>query len=207
MVAATPSGGWLQSSPVDPGTRLLPRHARRRCSGSTRASGRARARQAAAHDAVADPGAARRRALPRLGTPGGDQQDQWMPQFFLRHVHAGMNLQEAIDAPAWHTEHFPSSFWPRTSRPGVWWSRAGCPRRRSRSCAGAASRSRSARTGPKGGSRRLRATAAPAGGRRTRAACRATRPEGETETEDTRDCTRREPPSAFLHPFSHIPDA
>jgi gamma-glutamyltranspeptidase/glutathione hydrolase len=53
------------------------------------------------------------------GTPGGDQQDQWIPQFFLRHVHAGLNLQEAIDAPAWHTEHFPSSFWPRTARPGV----------------------------------------------------------------------------------------
>jgi len=30
-----------------------------------------------------------------------------------------MNLQEAIDAPAWHTEHFPSSFWPREARPGV----------------------------------------------------------------------------------------
>ena len=30
-----------------------------------------------------------------------------------------MNLQEAIDAPAWHSEHFPSSFWPRTARPGV----------------------------------------------------------------------------------------
>ncbi len=28
-----------------------------------------------------------------------------------------MNLQEAIDAPAWHSEHFPSSFWPRRSRP------------------------------------------------------------------------------------------
>ncbi len=53
------------------------------------------------------------------GSPGGDQQDQWITQFFLRHVHAGMNLQEAIDAPAWHTEHFPSSFWPRTARPGV----------------------------------------------------------------------------------------
>ena len=53
------------------------------------------------------------------GTPGGDQQDQWIPQFFLRHVHAGFNLQEAIDAPAWHTEHFPSSFWPRAARPGV----------------------------------------------------------------------------------------
>jgi gamma-glutamyltranspeptidase / glutathione hydrolase len=30
-----------------------------------------------------------------------------------------MNLQEAIDAPAWHSEHFPSSFWPRMARPGV----------------------------------------------------------------------------------------
>jgi len=34
------------------------------------------------------------------GSPGGDQQDQWTTQFFLRHVHANMNLQEAIDAPA-----------------------------------------------------------------------------------------------------------
>jgi gamma-glutamyltranspeptidase/glutathione hydrolase len=24
-----------------------------------------------------------------------------------------MNLQEAIDAPAWHIDHFPQSFWPR----------------------------------------------------------------------------------------------
>jgi gamma-glutamyltranspeptidase/glutathione hydrolase len=30
-----------------------------------------------------------------------------------------MNMQEAIDAPAWHSEHFPSSFWPREARPGV----------------------------------------------------------------------------------------
>ena len=53
------------------------------------------------------------------GSPGGDQQDQWTAQFFLRHVHAKMNLQEAIDAPAWHSEHFPASFWPREARPGV----------------------------------------------------------------------------------------
>jgi len=53
------------------------------------------------------------------GSPGGDQQDQWNAQLFLRHVHANMNLQEAIDAPAWHSEHFPISFWPRTARPGV----------------------------------------------------------------------------------------
>jgi gamma-glutamyltranspeptidase/glutathione hydrolase len=58
------------------------------------------------------------------GTPGGDQQDQWNCQFFLRHAslrssRPRMNLQEAIDAPAWHIEHFPTSFWPRNARPGV----------------------------------------------------------------------------------------
>ncbi len=58
------------------------------------------------------------------GTPGGDQQDQWSCQLFLRHASLRgsapkMNLQEAIDAPAWHIEHFPLSFWPRTARPGV----------------------------------------------------------------------------------------
>jgi gamma-glutamyltranspeptidase/glutathione hydrolase len=48
-----------------------------------------------------------------FGTPGGDQQDQWSVGFFLRHVVHGLNLQEAIDAPAWHVKHAPSSFWPR----------------------------------------------------------------------------------------------
>ena len=53
-----------------------------------------------------------------FGTPGGDQQDQWSLLLFLRVVHGGMNLQEAIDAPAWHTSHFPSSFYPRERHPG-----------------------------------------------------------------------------------------
>ena len=53
------------------------------------------------------------------GSPGGDQQDQWIPQFLLRHVHAGMNLQEAIDAPNFHTTSFPGSFHPRATEPGV----------------------------------------------------------------------------------------
>ena len=53
-----------------------------------------------------------------FGTPGGDQQDQWSLTFFLAHVHFGLNLQEAIDAPNFHTEHFPSSFYPRTASPG-----------------------------------------------------------------------------------------
>ena len=117
LVSATPSGGWLQSSPVIPGlgfclgTRaqmftLTPGLA------STLAPGR-RPRT------TLSPGLALRDGEPYLafGTPGGDQQDQWALAFFLNHVHFGMNLQEAIDAPAFHTDHFPSSFYPRGSLP------------------------------------------------------------------------------------------
>jgi gamma-glutamyltranspeptidase/glutathione hydrolase len=119
MISATPSGGWLQSSPVIPELGF--------CLGS-------RAQMFwldEKHPAALAPGKRPRTTLsPTLalrdgepymawGSPGGDQQDQWITQFFLRHVHAGLNLQEAIDAPAWHTEHFPISFWPRTARPGV----------------------------------------------------------------------------------------
>jgi gamma-glutamyltranspeptidase / glutathione hydrolase len=53
-----------------------------------------------------------------FGTPGGDQQDQWSLNFFLSVVHGGLNLQEAVDAPMFHSVHFPSSFYPRGSRPG-----------------------------------------------------------------------------------------
>jgi gamma-glutamyltranspeptidase/glutathione hydrolase len=119
MISSTPSGGWLQSSPVIPEIGF--------CLGS-------RAQMFfldEGHPAALGPGRRPRTTLsptmalrdgePYLawGSPGGDQQDQWITQFFLRHVHAGMNLQESIDAPAWHSEHFPISFWPRTARPGV----------------------------------------------------------------------------------------
>jgi gamma-glutamyltranspeptidase/glutathione hydrolase len=53
-----------------------------------------------------------------FGTPGGDQQDQWQLIMFLRHVHHGLNLQEAIDAPLFHTQHMNSSFFPRTALRG-----------------------------------------------------------------------------------------
>jgi gamma-glutamyltranspeptidase/glutathione hydrolase len=53
-----------------------------------------------------------------FGTPGGDQQDQWQLGFWLNHTRYGMNLQAAIDAPAWHTNGFPSSFHPRETVPG-----------------------------------------------------------------------------------------
>ena len=119
MVSATPSGGWLQSSPVIPelgfglGTRGQMFWLEEGHPASLAPGKRPRT--------TLSPTMALRDGEPYLawGSPGGDQQDQWTTQLFLRHVHAGMNLQEAIDAPAWHSEHFPISFWPRTARPGV----------------------------------------------------------------------------------------
>jgi gamma-glutamyltranspeptidase/glutathione hydrolase len=119
MISATPSGGWLQSSPVIPelgfclGTRAQMFWLEENHPASLAPGKRPRT--------TLSPTLALRDGEPCLawGSPGGDQQDQWATQFFLRHVHAGLNLQEAIDAPAWHSEHFPISFWPRTARPGV----------------------------------------------------------------------------------------
>ncbi len=117
LVTATPSGGWLQSSPVIPGLGF--------CLG-TRAQ--MFTLTPGLNNTIA-PGKRPRTTLsPTLvlrggepylafGTPGGDQQDQWTLGFFLNHVHFGMNLQEAIDAPAFHSRHFPSSFYPRESAP------------------------------------------------------------------------------------------
>ena len=119
MVSSTPSGGWLQSSPVIPelgfclGSRAQMFELEENQPGSLAPGKRPRT--------TLSPTMALRDGEPYLawGSPGGDQQDQWITQFFLRHVHCNLNLQEAIDAPAWHSEHFPISFWPRTARPGV----------------------------------------------------------------------------------------
>jgi gamma-glutamyltranspeptidase/glutathione hydrolase len=66
------------------------------------------------------PSLALRGGVPSLafGSPGGDQQEQWQLCFWLRHVAEGLDLQAAIDAPAWHTNGFPSSFFPREMTPG-----------------------------------------------------------------------------------------
>jgi gamma-glutamyltranspeptidase/glutathione hydrolase len=53
-----------------------------------------------------------------FGTPGGDQQDQWTNQFFLNFVDFNMDVQAALDAPTFHSQHFPGSFYPRTAKPG-----------------------------------------------------------------------------------------
>jgi len=119
MVAATPSGGWLHSSPVIPGLGF--------CLGTraqmfTLTPGLPNSLAPGKRPRTTlSPGLALRGGEPYLafGTPGGDQQDQWSLSFFLNHVRFGMNLQEAIDAPAFHTTHFPSSFWPRESFPAA----------------------------------------------------------------------------------------
>jgi gamma-glutamyltranspeptidase/glutathione hydrolase len=118
LVAATPSGGWLQSSPIVPGlgfclgTRAQMLWLEEGLASSLRPGVRPRT--------TLSPSLALRDGEPVLafGTPGGDGQDQWSLQFLLAHARFGLDLQEAIDAPTFLSEHFPSSFWPRRAMPG-----------------------------------------------------------------------------------------
>jgi gamma-glutamyltranspeptidase/glutathione hydrolase len=117
MVSATPSGGWLWGAPVIPslgfclGTRAQMFWLEEGLPNSLEPSKRPRT--------TLSPTIASRGGDPSLalGTPGGDQQDQWTLHTFLAHVHHGLDLQAAIDAPGHHTEAFPSSFYPRETRP------------------------------------------------------------------------------------------
>ncbi|WP_367319926.1 gamma-glutamyltransferase family protein [Streptomyces sp. HUAS ZL42] len=123
MVAATPSGGWLQSNPVVPelgfplGTRLQMAWLEEGLPNSLTPGRRPRT--------TLTPSIALRDGMPVMafGTPGGDQQDQWQLHFFLAvalrdRIRGGLDLQGAIDAPNWHNDGFPGSFHPRGMRPG-----------------------------------------------------------------------------------------
>lgn len=118
MVSATPSGGWLQSSPTIPelgfclGTRLQMTWLEEGAP-STLKPGR-RPRTTLTPTLVLREG----RAVVALGSPGGDQQDQWQLLYLLRTIVGGYTPQQAIDAPALHTTSVPGSFWPRTWTPG-----------------------------------------------------------------------------------------
>jgi gamma-glutamyltranspeptidase/glutathione hydrolase len=117
LVSATPSGGWLQSSPAVAGlgfclgTRAQMFWLEPGLPASLAPGKRPRT--------TLSPGLVLRDGRPylALGTPGGDQQDQWALLAFLNHSVFGMDLQAAIDAPSWHSNHAPSSFYPREAYP------------------------------------------------------------------------------------------
>jgi len=119
MLSATPSGAWIQTSPLIPGlgfpmgTRaqmfhLDPNHVEWLEPGKKPST-------------TLSPSLVMKDGEPYMvfGTPGADQQDQWSLQFFLNHLEFGMNVQLALDMPTVHTTHFPSSFWPHDAHPGV----------------------------------------------------------------------------------------
>jgi len=119
MVSATPSGGWMESSPIIPelgvclGTRLQMMRL-----------------DPNAPDVLVPGKRPRTTLTPTLvlnddgtpylacGTPGGDKQDQWQLAFLIRHLMFGQSLQQAIDAPGFGSTHWPNSFYPRQAEPG-----------------------------------------------------------------------------------------
>ena len=132
VVSATPSGAWLQSSPVVPalgfplGTRGQMFRAEPGLPASLRPGRRPRT--------TLSPTLVLREDEPwlALGTPGGDQQDQWTTVFLVRATAAAEHgrrvgeppssltpLQSVLDEPMLHSDHAPSSFHPRLAEPGV----------------------------------------------------------------------------------------
>lgn len=117
MVSATPSGGWLQSNPVIPGLGF-PLNSRAQMfwleDGLPSSLAPGRRPRTTLTPSLAEKDGTRL----VFGTPGGDQQDQWQLIWFLRFVHHGLDLQQGMDAPLFHSMHFQSSFYPRAALPG-----------------------------------------------------------------------------------------
>ncbi|WP_323960625.1 transferase [Arthrobacter sp. JZ12] len=118
MVSATPSGGWLQSSPTIPelgfclGSRLQMTWLEEGAPSSLEPG--KRPRTTLTPTLILKDG----KPVVALGSPGGDQQDQWQLLYILRTIVGGYTPQQAIDAPSLHTTSIPGSFWPRTWEPG-----------------------------------------------------------------------------------------
>ncbi|MGN7188332.1 gamma-glutamyltransferase family protein [Microbacterium enclense] len=115
-ISATPSGGWLQSSPTVPtlgfclGTRLqatwlIPGHPASLLPGRRPRTTLTPTLLTRGSEVIA------------IGSPGGDQQDQWQLPVILRLLVGGYSGQQAIDAPTLNTTALIDSFWPRTWTP------------------------------------------------------------------------------------------
>lgn len=115
-ISATPSGGWLQSSPTVPtlgfclGTRLqatwlIPGHPASLLPGRRPRTTLTPTLLTRGSEVIA------------IGSPGGDQQDQWQLPVILRILVGGYSGQQAIDAPTLNTTALIDSFWPRTWTP------------------------------------------------------------------------------------------
>jgi len=117
IISATPSGGWLQSSPTIPGLGF--------CLGSRlqmmwlEPGSAATLTPGHRPRTTLTPTLVLRGGVPvaAVGSPGGDQQDQWQLLYLLRTIVGGYTPQQAIDAPALHTTSIAGSFWPRTWEP------------------------------------------------------------------------------------------
>jgi gamma-glutamyltranspeptidase/glutathione hydrolase len=118
LVSVTPSGGWLQSSPTIPalgfclGSRLQMTWLDAASPSALTPGRRPRT--------TVSPTLLLRDGIPveTLGTPGGDQQDQWQLVYLLRRLVGGYDPQQAIDAPMFHTASHVASFEPRVWSPG-----------------------------------------------------------------------------------------
>jgi gamma-glutamyltranspeptidase/glutathione hydrolase len=118
LVSVTPSGGWLQSSPTIPelgfclGSRLQMTWLDAASPSALTPGRRPRT--------TLSPTLLLRGGIPveTLGTPGGDQQDQWQLLYLLRRLVGGYEPQQAIDAPTFHTASHVASFEPRQWAPG-----------------------------------------------------------------------------------------
>jgi len=119
LIAITPSGGWIRSSPVIDslgfplGTRMQTFYLDERHPNALMPRKRPRTTLTPSLAATRDG------RWIAFGTQGGDQQDQWTLQFFLNLMEFGMNVQEAIEAPRYSCLHFPSSFYPHDAHPGL----------------------------------------------------------------------------------------
>jgi gamma-glutamyltranspeptidase/glutathione hydrolase len=118
MVSATPSGGWLQSSPAVPGLGFS--ISTRGQMGWLNAGLPSDLRPGTRPRTTLTPTLVTRdgEGILAMGTPGGDQQDQWTLAVLLRRLHHGLDLQAAIDLPLFTSKHFPQSFYPRSFEAG-----------------------------------------------------------------------------------------